>query len=383
MNFSEITKQPVYKVFSRPTKVADVGIELEIEGMGLPDSAPHWQAKAEGSLQGGMEYITKPIKIDAVETYVNNLKKFIVEGAGATIKNSYRCSTHIHMNVLPNNLEDVLGMLVIWTMFEPVLLSLCGPQRDGNLFCLSSYDTGDIVESLDRLCNVFYKTHSHGYMYERGKYSSFNTGRLHDLGTLEARCFPLSTDGAVVAQWCQWLLNIKDMAVGEPDKTYRSLWKNVRQSPSWYAAKLFGHGAIGIPGVDNLLDLGTETGYELTKVLKKWYTKEEEAAKRPTAKKKPLFSGLSSGSQEVPQPVYGGSFTSDQWPTPPVATATHTLTPAQFEAAAVALQAASVGQAYANWENAQGNVNLAPSPIQPMQGWSTVPTISDDDVTEF
>ena len=270
--FAELSKKLVHEVFDRQKRIADVGLELEVEGLGLPGSVPHWQAKPEGSLQDGLEYITKPIKEDAVETYVNTLARVIAEN-GAHLKPSYRCSTHVHVNVANVLLSDALGFAVVFTMFEPLLLTLCGNQRNGNLFCMSTYDTGDIFHSFETLLSQLDGIKYRGFVYERGKYSALNFGRLADLNTMEVRCFPLSLDGAAVKKWVSWLMAMRDLAVAEPDKTYRELWKKVRQNPVWYAQKVFGLDAYQVPNATSLIDLGTETAYELTKVLKRWHTK--------------------------------------------------------------------------------------------------------------
>lgn len=291
MSFSVMAKTPIHQIFGRSNKTADVGIELEIEGHGLP-GVPNWQAKSEGSLQGGIEYISKPIKADAVKGLVDSLAKNI-KSEGGTIKESYRCSTHIHVNVLPETLENVLGFMVVFTMFEPLLLALCGPQRDGNLFCMSSFDTGDTVSSFEALCETFDRLKERGWGFERGKYSSFNTGRLADLGTLEARCFPLSVKGDTVSGWVDWLLAMRDLSRAQSDKTYRELWKNVRQNPVWYATKVFGVIVHQCPNASSLVDIGTETAYELTKILKKYHARparEEKAGVEVKKRKTNLYT---------------------------------------------------------------------------------------------
>jgi len=286
--FIDNASRPLWEVFKRQKKVADVGIEIEVEGFLLPGAVQHWQVKSEGSLQDGLEYITKPIKAENVKQYVDSLKTSIA--ATGTVKESYRTSTHIHVNMLPENVEDVLGFYVVFTMFEPLLLSLCGQQRNGNLFCMSSYDTGDLVSGFDSLCQGFHHIASQGFYYQdRGKYSSLNSGRLPDLGTLEVRCFPMSLSGNQVSEWVHWLLNMRDMARAEPDKTYRALWKNVRQNPGWYATKIFGLSSYNVPNATSLIDFGTETAYELTKVLKKWRTKTEKPAEKKLKKGKASY----------------------------------------------------------------------------------------------
>jgi hypothetical protein len=286
--FAEIAKLPVHEVFGRQKRVADVGIELEVEGGGLPsNNVPHWQCKAEGSLQNGIEYITKPIKADMVETYVDNLRKYITDVHGGVIVPSYRCSTHVHVNVGPISLSDALGFAVVFTMFEPVVLGLCGNQRDGNLFCMSSYDTGEVIQSFDQMLSYLARIKTHGYGFERGKYSALNFGRLADLNTMEVRCFPLSMEGKVVSKWVSWLLAMRDLAVSEPDKTYRELWKKVRQNPHWYLLQIFGGEAANLPNGIHLVDYGTETAYELTKVLKKHYNAPAKKAEGLRFKKSP------------------------------------------------------------------------------------------------
>lgn len=301
--FQTVSKKCIFEVLGKAKKIADVGIELEIEGSRLPAAVPHWQAKAEGSLQDGLEYITKPIKRDVVKAYVDNLHKFITEEARGKIVPSYRCSTHIHLNMLPEKVEDVLGFIVIWTMFEPLILSLCGPERNGNLFCMSSLDTGDIVPQFDNLCKTFHTYNTHGWQYERGKYSALNTGRLPDLGTLEARCFPLSTDGTQVAEWVSWLLEMLDLAKKESDKTYRGLWKTIRQNPMFFANAIFGHQQVSKTNYRDLIDIGTEQAYELTKVLKKYHnmTEEVKEEKQPLRRKKTIDPIADWGSVNVNQ----------------------------------------------------------------------------------
>lgn len=292
MSFAVMAKTPICQIFGRLIKHADVGIELEIEGTHLPN-APPWQCKSEGSLQNGIEYISKPIKAGDVEKLVDNLAKTI-QLEGGKIKPSYRCSTHIHVNVLPETLENVLGFMVVFVMFEPLLLALCGPQRDGNLFCMSSFDTGDTVSSFESLCETFDRLKERGWGYERGKYSSLNTGRLADLGTLEGRCFPLSVEGVVVSEWVGWLLAMKDLSKSQPDKTYRELWKNVRQNPMWYATKVFGAKVNSVPNASSLVDMGTETAYELTKILKKYHSRPARPEKDAAIPKTKKGFGLSS-----------------------------------------------------------------------------------------
>lgn len=290
--FSDYAKKLVHELTARQKRVADVGLELEVEGQYLPGTVPHWNSKAEGSLQEGMEYITKPIKRETVQLYVDNLAKYFKD-CNTIIKPSYRCSTHIHVNMSDISVSDMLGFVTVFTMFEPLLLALCGSQRNGNLFCLSNYDTGDAIQSFQLLCERIVRAgQGNGFVYDRGKYSALNLGRLYDLNTAEARCFPLSVKGSEVQKWVDWLVKMKDMAVAQPDKTYRELWKNVRQNPNWYAMEIFGADYMAIPNAASLIDVGTETAYEYSKLLKKFYSQKPKEKPEPKAKKNSLYEAM-------------------------------------------------------------------------------------------
>lgn len=290
--FSDYAKKYVFELTARPKRVADVGLELEVEGFSLLGTVPHWQSKQEGSLQDGIEYITKPIKRDVVKLYVDNLAKFLKDN-GAHIKPSYRCSTHVHVNMSDVLVGDMLGFVTVFAMFEPLLLALCGNQRNGNLFCLSNYDTGDAIQSFQLLLErVVRAGQGSGFIYDRGKYAALNLGRLADLNTAEARCFPLSMDGTTVQKWVDWLIHMKDIAIAQNDKTYRELWKNVRQNPNWYANLIFGSDYMAIPGAASLIDAGSETSYEYSKLLKKFYSQKPKEKPEAKAKKGSLYEAI-------------------------------------------------------------------------------------------
>jgi hypothetical protein len=90
---------------------------------------------------------------------------------------------------------------------------------------------------------------------------------------------------------------MRDMAVSEPDKTFRSLWKNTRQNPMWYAQKIFGFDVHTVPNASSLVDFGSETAYELTKVLKAHYAKKE---KEPTKKAFPKAKAYANLDDLIP-----------------------------------------------------------------------------------
>lgn len=298
--FEKMVMTNVASFFARSVKNGDVGIEIECErhpSFGhWPEDITGWQAKPEGSLQEGMEYVSKPTMQDKVYERVQALSTAFTQH-GVNLKPSYRCSTHIHVNFLKDTMLDVLGMMVVWAMFEPVLLAMCGSERDGNLFCLSNYDTGDLVASFDHFCKTLRDHHSHGWGYERGKYCALNTGRLPDLGTVEIRCFPMSTSAPQIETWVSWLMNMKAMAKAEQDKTYRTLWKSVRGNKLTKAVEIFGPSVWSLPELNPLMDMGTEIAYEMTRTLRKYFSEKpkeqpEKKARRTRSLSEDAYPGL-------------------------------------------------------------------------------------------
>lgn len=280
--FSKNVQTTPNKLYGCGSLSAEVGVEIELEGGGF-ENCPGWSTHNEGSVQG-IEYVTKPVTIDKVKGLVDKLKAKL-ESDGALVKHTHRTSTHIHVNVSCQPLSTILGFLTVFVMFEPLLMRLCGNQRDGNLFCLSSYDTGDLSGFMSKFCKNIDKMHNYGLSFQRGKYSSLNILRMADLGTLECRCFPSSLDGEEVSKWCRWLKTMLDMAANDPDKTFRSLWKTVRHNPMHYAVKVFGMDAYQVPDAASYIDFGTENAYELTRVLRHWYSKPEKKEEEVPAKK--------------------------------------------------------------------------------------------------
>lgn len=293
MSFGKNVLRTPSKIWGCGLANAEVGIEIELEGSGF-GNCTGWNTHNEGSVQG-IEYVTKPTQIDKVKGLVDKLR-LKLEQDMATVRHTHRTSTHIHMNVSQFPLSTVLGFMTVFVMFEPLLMRLCGSQRDGNLFCLSSYDTGDIAGFMSRFCKSIDRMDNYGLSPQRGKYSSLNILRLQGLGTLECRCFPSTLDGDTVTKWCRWLQKMLDIAKAEPDKSFRSLWKTIRLNPNHYAIEIFGSDAFSVPDAAGHIDFGTENAYELTRVLKHWYAKpiEDKATVKAAPAKKARLSSATA-----------------------------------------------------------------------------------------
>ena len=129
----------------------DIGLELEMEGTDFvpPEALKYrcpihksgWTLHMDGSLRNGVEYVlTRPCDVTSLRPLVEDLYKGM-DKAGTNVRNSNRCSTHVHVNVSTWKTNLVTSFLVAWSAIEPALIAWCGIERKSNHFCLGLNDS--------------------------------------------------------------------------------------------------------------------------------------------------------------------------------------------------------------------------------------------------
>lgn len=219
----DVTRLGVYAGDIRPlreySKDRLFGIEIELEGSDFAGGVPGWTGHAEGSLRGeAIEYVTTgPVALDDVLPRMETLNKALKE-SGTRVDKTYRASTHIHYNVQHKTLDHILKSIIVFMCYEPLICELCGPERNGNLFCLPTYDCGDMVLWLGDLLKKLSGPARQSVPFERlqrGKYSALNTDPLTRFGTLECRVFPSTVSKEDIFRWCGWLNEILGPEIGD------------------------------------------------------------------------------------------------------------------------------------------------------------------------
>lgn len=256
----------------------DIGFELEVEGTSLPtDGTPGgWTVKAENSLRGGYEYIShRPVQAQKLDKHLQAICTKLTTSP-IVVKPSARCSTHIHLNFQRETWETAVNSIIISACIEPLLIQLCGNERNGNLFCLPNYDTGDLplyMKHLSRCLSL-----GHWGFGGRGKYAAFNIDPLDSLGSIECRCFPLSIDPEELESWARYLLKIRDLArhTFDPEGYIHWSYKN----PESMAKALFGDPIMNVFNKD-LVYLGLETAFEVYRSCHKLFEYEETKKQKP------------------------------------------------------------------------------------------------------
>lgn len=119
-----------------------MGIELELEGFTSSNQISaqeflgnDWSVTGDGSLRnGGVEFVTNGGKGGAdlhacFERMHEMLQRMNYDA-------SFRCSTHMHINMLDFNFNQIARFMLAYTCAEPVLFTFCGNYRRSSNFCV-------------------------------------------------------------------------------------------------------------------------------------------------------------------------------------------------------------------------------------------------------
>lgn len=125
-----------------------IGVELELEGFNERDIGiarnhlhPLWTITSDGSLRnGGVEFITTGGKggetlYQAYERITTCLRDQVNYDA------SWRCSTHMHINMLDFTCNQVARFMLVYAACEPVMFELAGAARRSSNFCTPLADS--------------------------------------------------------------------------------------------------------------------------------------------------------------------------------------------------------------------------------------------------
>jgi hypothetical protein len=243
----------------------EIGAEFEIEGKNLPASVTYWGMKTDNSLRGECAEYYFPqamFRADA-EAAIRHLYASF-DGTRRIMKPSVRTSTHYHLNFQRCTVREMFGLMTVFTIIEPVLLTVCGSQRHGNLFCLSCYETGDLFEFTKALVKRLENEIPYEWWFKR-KYSALNTDTMANFGSMEVRCFPLSTDVQDPLRWLNWCCNWKRMAL-EHKGSYIEFIDQAYNNPRAFIMEAMPGAPSALVASNKLQELvgvGLETAHEL------------------------------------------------------------------------------------------------------------------------
>lgn len=191
----------------------DVGIEIELESYSKPFPSPPvgWLYFGDGSLHAdySVEYVTsEPINIEDVDKELDKLKNILDFD---NIYESIRTGVHVHVNCLDLTIKEVITFILVYLSMERILVKFCGPNRDGNHFCLKSSDAGYLIFTIGKLIE---SNNLNVVATNDIRYSSINLNSLIKFGTLEFRAMQTYKNLDKIEEWCNILYNIKKYSKG-------------------------------------------------------------------------------------------------------------------------------------------------------------------------
>jgi hypothetical protein len=189
------------------------GVEVEVEGVGLPRGVDKFAVVQEGSLRAvdgeiGREFVfRKPMNFEQSLEALTNLKGAL-DGSKRVVF-SERTSVHVHVNVTDMTLPQWFTFLFLWVLYEEAMINYCGDSRKGNLFCLSSRDAEGLMFTLERCAREGHIQ----YLNDDVRYSAVNTAATNKYGSVEFRSMRGTMDLDVLGTWLATLQAMRDKAI--------------------------------------------------------------------------------------------------------------------------------------------------------------------------
>lgn len=193
-------------------KEGSFGIEIEVEGEGLPkrNLPPIWKYERDGSLRGNdnAEYVTRePLSIEGVEKAIADLQA-VLEKNNSVVNESVRAGVHVHFNVQRYTPLELLTFLTTYYVLENPLTAFCGKHRTGNHFCLRCVDAPYQINMLIEACKKKDWRHLNTQVI---RYSALNLNALFKYGSVEFRAMRSSPNLNDILTWVKL---INQVAIG-------------------------------------------------------------------------------------------------------------------------------------------------------------------------
>lgn len=204
-----------------------LGLEFEfekVENNKLPKDSPEamlWEFHRDDSLKDkGAEYVfASPLfGKDAYDA----IKWLMEYSAASKWVSSLRTGIHVHVDIRDLEVDQLVGMIILYSIVEPVLFEWIGDNREHNNHCVPYYRADD---SLMEAISIVQKAHSDvkfgtqsclktAELYSR--YSAMNLKALADHGSVEFRHMKTTFDFNRVITWINMLMCIKSCAFKVP-----------------------------------------------------------------------------------------------------------------------------------------------------------------------
>lgn len=206
---------PVEEITGHPLIVGTnrVGVEIELEN--IRESYPasrYWRTESDGSLRdNGCEFVFRgPLG-------GKNLFEALIEVDSFLHKNnpsgSWRCSTHVHVDVRDMTAQQLKYMFLAYLVYEQMLFRCSGFERYKNNFCPALGFAQQMIQVLSNNWAKSDRNFMRGIQAGWDKYSAMNLVPMAGYGSVEFRMAGAKWRKGHLTKHCNRLLSLKDLAM--------------------------------------------------------------------------------------------------------------------------------------------------------------------------
>ena len=195
--------------------VGALGFEIELEGIHggrWPQNIEGWVRKDDGSLRNGKEYIfAGPQSGDMA---LSSLRAMAAKMAEVGVDPTFRCSTHVHLDVRDLNWDQYERTVLLYMVFEDMFFDHCQPYRRHSNFCVPFQSNDWLSQYFGQRvigCDSF--THKFAHLQSWPKYSGLNLQVTTTFGSIEFRGSHAIVDEAELIGLAQRMLYLKKFVV--------------------------------------------------------------------------------------------------------------------------------------------------------------------------
>ena len=205
-----------------------VGFELELEG-GIFADVDGWRRVADGSLRDGIEYIFNgPAGGKTAHDRITRMGKYLSEHP---CRPTFRCSTHIHMDVRDFTQAELAKLIAAYCVFEDVMFDHVALERRYSNFCTPLFMNDGLMKTLadsfwlDKYTDVA-KVSNLGRW---SKYSALNLQPITNFGSVEFRGSHALTTKDDMLNLMLRMLHLKQAVYVSEDMPLKDFIRNINK----------------------------------------------------------------------------------------------------------------------------------------------------------
>lgn len=226
-----------------PLPLELVGVEVELEGTErmLNPNDEYWRVTNDGSLRNnGREFVFRePLYGVAIRDALADLQHHI---DGGRPQLSERCSVHVHINISDLTTLQLHKFLILYLIFERVLVKYHKTTRENNIFCVPFYKAPRDIAVIDALMSEDVDT-IHNMFTHFNKYYAVNLEAVREFGSLEFRHMGGCLDMADVFKWIKIIMYLKKASIDENYNPYNLITNISGRGPRAVFFEIFGESA--------------------------------------------------------------------------------------------------------------------------------------------